>query len=464
MDIKKTIILLIGVSEYPEDSAISSIPNIKINISELEKTFTNPEILGIERENIIFSLNESKINIERKLITASRLAKNQSFTLLVYYSGHGIISSEDFRLYLTTLHSTLDFLESDSIPIDTFRKVLTRSRAGRKIVILDACHSGQIHNAMNNLSSQLSAELKKFEGSYIITSASEDEPSLFPVDKPNEPTYFTAKFLEILQNGLNNGKPHCTLSEIFNEMVAYFRSKNGFPVPQQSSFQNIDEMNFVKNRFIEKYKIFQKTRIPIPSYADIPENKEIITLTEVLQQQRRRLICRHLILVSLVGVSLFFARYLRVSHFENVVLTGNKAQEHQLFANFSEFSKEKKKIFNISNAKNVENLISEGDKWFLRGENFYSQAKKCYLEAQKLNSQNSVAQEKLTFINSKIDEKFFEYKKQAETFLKADNSCDETRFYLLKALSLKPDDVSVRQLLESLPDSAKNRSRSLVFK
>ncbi len=256
IDTTKVMVLLIGVSKYPEDATITPIPNVERNIEQLRKSLLHENILGVPEQNMFISLNETKMAIERKIVTIGRETKNKQYTLFVYYSGHGILSCDDFKLYLTTRNSTKAFLETDGISIEVFQKFMRKSHAGRKIVILDACHSGQIHNAMGEATSQIVVELSKFQGTYVLTSASETEPSLFPANNPDIPTYFTGKLLEIIQEGLPNNKPYITLSEVYAEIVRDFRERGGLPIPQQSVFKNADELVIAKNKlFNEIYRI-----------------------------------------------------------------------------------------------------------------------------------------------------------------------------------------------------------------
>lgn len=245
-------VLLIGVSNYKDDASINSIPNAKRNITLLKKAFISNKVLNITEKDITVSLNETKTEIERTLINAARDAENQNYTLLVYYSGHGIISNENFNLYLTATNSTYNYLESDAINVERFKEIIDSSKAGRKIVILDSCHSGAIHG-INNNSTQVQNELNKISGTYVISSTSRNDSALFPIDNPKEPTYFTGKFIEILNKGIENNKSELTIRDIFEEIETSF-SENGLPLPQQSIFQNADKIVFAENNFVVESK------------------------------------------------------------------------------------------------------------------------------------------------------------------------------------------------------------------
>jgi len=244
----KTIVLLIGVSKISDDKSITPIPNVEKNLELFRKYLQDNTIIGIPSANIIDSLNESKLSIERKILTAAREAQNSQYTLIVYYAGHGILNADDYKLYLTTKNSTKEFLESDSISINIFSQMLKKSKAGRKIIILDACHSGQIHNAMSDAHSHIVVELSRFEGTYVMTSANEYEPAYYPEHDKNAPTYFTGELFNILENGIINNKPVLSIGEIFDEIKKKLVSQT----PQQSSFQNADEIIFAKNKSFDE--------------------------------------------------------------------------------------------------------------------------------------------------------------------------------------------------------------------
>ncbi|KAA9034551.1 hypothetical protein FW778_22200 [Ginsengibacter hankyongi] len=258
IDYSNTMALLIGSSEFPEDLTINAIPNVSANLKFLKESLLNPDIIGIPESNIITSLNENKIQIERKIYSISEKTRNKKYTLLIYYTGHGILSSTDYQLYLATNNTTRHYLESDAINIENFKKYIKRSLAGRKIVILDCCHSGAVIGAMGDVKSSIQAGLNGFEGTYVMTSAAEDEPSLFPVQNAEIPTYFTSKLLEIVNAGLDNDREYCSLREIFTKIRNDF-SAEGLPLPQQSNFNNADELYFAKNiQFVNK-KINEQT-------------------------------------------------------------------------------------------------------------------------------------------------------------------------------------------------------------
>ena len=58
---------------------------------------------------------------------------NKKYTLLAYYTGHGILSSEDYQLYLATHETSKRDLEIEAVSIEDFKRYIRRSTAGRKL-------------------------------------------------------------------------------------------------------------------------------------------------------------------------------------------------------------------------------------------------------------------------------------------------------------------------------------------
>lgn len=245
-DFSNTKAILIGVGEFPEEENIHPIPNIKANIELFHKTLIDKNLIGIPEENIILSINEDRKTIEKKLVDIAKETRSKLFTLLVYYTGHGMYSTVDGEFYFTTRDSTIDYLDTNSININLFRSRIDRSLAGRKIIILDCCHSGEFIGSMGSLESQIQSDLNKFQGSYVMTSSSKDKRSQFPVDQPDQPTFFTGKLIDVLQKGVEGPNEYFSLQEIYDEIDNYF-STTDIPRPQQSNMNSAGDILLAKN-------------------------------------------------------------------------------------------------------------------------------------------------------------------------------------------------------------------------
>ncbi len=246
---QKYKILLIGVSQYPLDKKLPNLPNVKINIRKLYKLFTDPKILGVPKQNIILSLDQGKIEIERKLVYFFKHFVNYDDTAIIYYSGHGLVSPENLKVYLSTRDTTLKLLEAESIEINYLRDLFNNVITQRKVLMIDACYSGRIHSDF---------DINQFTGGYIITSTSENKPALYPNRKPKEPTYFTGEMIKILNRGLKNKKQYITVAELYREMVARLRRKK-LPVPIKSTYNRGHYIIIARNVYGAKRRNNQKT-------------------------------------------------------------------------------------------------------------------------------------------------------------------------------------------------------------
>jgi hypothetical protein len=246
-DHSNTRVLLIGNSIFPKDSRIEAIPNVLANLELLKKSLLDTEVIGIPEKNITVLHNEDKQSIEEHLWTIAEETRHQSFTLLVYYTGHGILSDRDYRLYLSTNNTNLDRLVVTGLDTEKFKSIISGTNAATKIVILDCCHSGAIIGAMGDISGTIQAGLEGFTGTYVMTSAARDEPSLYPVKDSGKPTYFTGKLIDILNEGLDSESEYCSLRDIFNK-IQFDLVQLSLPRPQQSNFNNADKLYFSKNK------------------------------------------------------------------------------------------------------------------------------------------------------------------------------------------------------------------------
>jgi len=253
---QKYVVLLIGASEYKNTAKFANIPNVKANIEKMRSVFLDKRYIGVSDRNMIVSLNEDSVTIKHALTKACRLAKNSDYTLFVYYSGHGIINPDNYKLYFATSDMDANYLGDDALEAKSVLDKINRSAASRKIFVVDACHSGGIHNTMGDTTE--STLMKNYEGVHFVSACDEDSTALFPKNKPNEPTYFTGALLDRVSGGMDINSPFLTLRDIVEDIAWDFMGKN-LPKPQQSSMLNADKMPFVKNVRAKNMKFESET-------------------------------------------------------------------------------------------------------------------------------------------------------------------------------------------------------------
>lgn len=392
LNYKNYKVILIGVSNYPEDKKVKNVPNIKINIETLNSILTDKSVLGIPQKNVLVSLNKSKVEIEKDL-SAFVKNTNEDDTIIVYYTGHGFISSTSFDLFLATADTQLDYIDSTGISIKRFRQIISQSMAKRKIIILDACHSGGVHNHLSDNRSLLTSVINKFEGEYVISSSSEDEPSLYPVGKKNQPTYFTGELVNVLATGIDNGNPYITMSEIFKKIFSSLKDKN-LPLPQQSNNNNAGDIPIVKNILFNN-ELTEKNIQEIQNKYFQFANK---SNTDIRISAKKNLIFNFA--TSLV-VIIAFATFFGVEY--------NKKIAYAKSTTNSEYE--------IKNYRTHINL-------------FY----------------NDVVTEPLLIDNTDVNQLI----NKAKVFMNADGGYDIAKSTLLKVLSIDPDNTEAKNLLNSL--------------
>jgi hypothetical protein len=240
-------VVMFGSSEYKNNEFIP-IPNVNANLEHLSKVLQDESIIGIPEENIKIFRNLNEVELKEQLDNlASETNRNE--TLLVYFSGHGVFSSSNFELYLTGFDTHSDKVHVNGLSIVKFKEFVSKAKNSRKFVILDCCYSGEIHRGAMNKSfeNHLLAQIKRYQGTFTITSSSRDQVSLYPPDKPQEPTFFTGKLIEYLKTGINNNNQYVTMQELFSAIKSDFEQQ-GLPVPQSSSFNNTNELPFALNK------------------------------------------------------------------------------------------------------------------------------------------------------------------------------------------------------------------------
>ncbi len=289
IDWKNTHVILMGASEY-KDKNLPAIPNVRVNINSLRRVLKNPEIVGIS--NVTEAHNLTKRNTLKRLDVAIDNADRPERTLIVYYAGHGVIDNrQGFSVYLATKDIDEKHPDIDGIGVSELKNKINNCSAGRKIVILDACHSGQIlKGGMTTAGSLWKAEIEQFaqaetnndvEGLFILASAGEFETALYPEDKPNEPTFFSGKLIDILKNGLHTAGEYITLNDIYNELK-YYSKKNGLPEPKGIGGLSLGEFKLAVNQqFSSEQREFEFLRKSRPSVQKLNEFSERVGSQEL---------------------------------------------------------------------------------------------------------------------------------------------------------------------------------------
>jgi len=227
IDAAKTQAVLIGISSYPADESLHDLNAAKTNVDKLEKVLASPTV-GINKENITTLHNAKQPQEILRVIKTA--AQNAQKSLVIYYSGHGILD-EDFNLYLSTSETKVEDIFFTGVSIDAINRVIQKERL-LVVLVLDACFS------------EKAFEQFRKTNFYVLASSKKNMPSKYPTEE--EYSAFTNEFINILENGINIRKTELALRDIYLQLEKNLTS-NGFPQPRQANTNLVQELIFAKN-------------------------------------------------------------------------------------------------------------------------------------------------------------------------------------------------------------------------
>ncbi|HMG67007.1 MAG TPA: caspase family protein, partial [Chitinophagaceae bacterium] len=268
IDTDKTFVLLIGVGKFNND--FHPIPPVQGNLEDFYKLLTNKKHIGIPRENILVSFNESHVEIQKHLLQAGRRQDIQ--TLFIYFAGHG--HRTDIKK-LSLIAADTEKIGDEIIGGIDFEfisgKVMKNSVATQKILILDTCHSGIATQGADDV-------IRDFDvkGSYILTSSPGDDVSYFEKDARH--TFFTGALIDVLENGIDNTNDMLALEDLY-EYAKEVLSEKKFPHPNAKNELNIPPSDF----FIARNPSFSTEKLKWRAYNLRRDGK----LEEALDEMRK---------------------------------------------------------------------------------------------------------------------------------------------------------------------------------
>lgn len=130
--------LVIGVEEY------QSLPKADYGVRDAQTVRKHLEAQGFPARNIISLEGSQATGNKFKSYLEEWLPLNvkPTSTLFVYYSGHGAPDPQTGDAYLVPWDGDATFLKSTAYPLKKFYADLSKTKAKRVLVALDACFSG----------------------------------------------------------------------------------------------------------------------------------------------------------------------------------------------------------------------------------------------------------------------------------------------------------------------------------
>ncbi|MGW3201509.1 caspase family protein [Streptomyces sp. NPDC001118] len=195
--------VLIGASHFDH---LEDLPQADYNLSGLHKVLIDgPHSFCLDRIKVTSPRGSAELL--EAIHTGSEQATD---TLIVYYVGHGLIAG-DGGLYLATADTRPDALYTGT-PYDTLRQAVARSRASRKLVILDCCYSGRA-KPMGPLSG-----MSEISSAAVLASTAQYAASLGAV-AGSPYSAFTGSLIALLTAGIPDGPKLLDIESVYQALV-----------------------------------------------------------------------------------------------------------------------------------------------------------------------------------------------------------------------------------------------------
>lgn len=263
-------VVLIGTAQY-ESPQLPDIPAVRNNLSALAEALRSPRVWGVPHGSCAV-VADPATNVEM-LDPVAVAAQEATDTLILYYTGHGLVDSKrgDLHLALTTTNPGRMY---SAVPYGNVRDLLLDSRAARRIVILDCCYSGRAIGALADPATTVVDEASA-EGTYILAAAAENKIALAP---PGEPfTAFTGELLGVFQQGIPGKDELLDLDTIYGHVLSTMRER-ARPLPQKRDRNTAGLISIVRNQAHPKIAEAQVTQ------------RELLQVNTSVEEVTRRLL------------------------------------------------------------------------------------------------------------------------------------------------------------------------------
>ena len=227
--------LLVATDRY-EDDGLTQLRAPAGDAGALAEVLRDPEIGDFEVQPPLLNQPEGVVRREIEgFLDSARLAD----TVLLYISGHGVLS-QGGQLFFAMVDTLLGRLRSTAVP-DTFvHDAMNDSRARRKVLILDCCHSGAFARGMATKSDGHVHVVDRFQGRGQVTLTASDEleyaleeDHVESLGAAQANSLFTRALVEGLRSGEadGNGDGHVTVDELYEYVLDHMRDRTTSQTP-----------------------------------------------------------------------------------------------------------------------------------------------------------------------------------------------------------------------------------------
>lgn len=239
--------VLIGVSAY-EDPGFPPIRAARNSLEAMRAMLVDPSLCGWPPDRIMVIANPlSPVDLAERLADC---AERTTGVLLVYYVGHGVLSSRG-QLCLTVTSTSANRPKITGLPWETVTEILHASNcpARVRVAILDCCFAGQaIDETLTGWQDAAVADATHAEGVYTLTATIRNKfAHVVPAERQQDAcTSFTGELRDLVYEGIRDRSPWLTLGEIYPVLRHRLKAK-GLPLPNQRGTDTADKFLFTAN-------------------------------------------------------------------------------------------------------------------------------------------------------------------------------------------------------------------------
>lgn len=222
--------VLFGVSDFCELPPLTGVAH---NVPALRELLISDDVGGLSEEDCVVVPQDSTcLNVLDALQEAAQEATD---LLLFYYAGHGHFGGPGRSFLLATTDSG-GLRAHHSVDYSEVRDLVSKSRAQRKVVVIDSCFSGRALSMSDDQTP--TRQDTEISGACVLTSAAETERSICQPDG----SVFTLELTKLLREGLSGplsgGRlgehvAELTVSDVFDALHSRLKGKtvDGYRVP-----------------------------------------------------------------------------------------------------------------------------------------------------------------------------------------------------------------------------------------
>ena len=235
----ETYALVIGVNNYrpyPETPTLPPLSYAESDARKMAQALRDSDKGQVSKVRVLLDTEASKTAIEAELRDLARRMR-VSDTLIVYYSGHGMLNHLGQATLMPSDAKIND--EETWLPLDGLREQVRKASQGRGrlILILDACFSGQSQAGSRSFTMPGRKDFPKPQKldmsgvDVLLASSADSEPSWEDAELGGG--IFTAYLLEAISGKADeNGDGYVTIGEAYRYAavrVEAFSSRKGTP-------------------------------------------------------------------------------------------------------------------------------------------------------------------------------------------------------------------------------------------